>query len=109
MVRNQFGTATHDFINGTALTFDPYPLTYGFMKTTIDLPDEILHRVKIIAAQRKTTLKELVLQGLSLVVLSAPVEHEKRRQDALNRLVIALKARNTRPMVPLKRDAIYDR
>lgn len=34
------------------------------MKTTIDLPEEILHRAKIVAAQRKTTLKEMVLRGL---------------------------------------------
>jgi hypothetical protein len=38
------------------------------MKTTIDLPDEVLHRAKIVAAQRRTTLKELVLSGLDLVL-----------------------------------------
>jgi len=31
------------------------------VKTTIDLPEEILHRAKIVAAQRKTTLKDLVI------------------------------------------------
>ncbi len=30
------------------------------MKTTLDLPDDLLHRAKVVAAQRKTTLKELV-------------------------------------------------
>lgn len=38
------------------------------MKTTIDLPDEVLHRAKIVAAQRRTTLKELFLTGLELVM-----------------------------------------
>jgi hypothetical protein len=38
------------------------------MKTTIDLPDEILHRAKVIAAQRRTTLKELVIDGLDRVM-----------------------------------------
>ena len=79
------------------------------MKTTIDLPDDVLHRVKIIAAQRKTTLKELVLQGLKLVTQSPPLDGETMRQDALKRLVAGLKARNTRAMVPLKREEIYDR
>ena len=27
------------------------------MKTTIDLPDDILHRAKVMAAQRRTTLE----------------------------------------------------
>jgi hypothetical protein len=40
------------------------------MKTTIDLPDEVLHRAKIVAAQRRTTLKELFLSGLELVMRS---------------------------------------
>jgi hypothetical protein len=54
------------------------------MKTTIDLPDEVLHRAKIMAAQRRTTLKELFLRGLELVMKTeteAPV-----RQEALARL-----------------------
>lgn len=38
------------------------------MKTTIDLPDDLLHRAKVAAAQRKTTLKELVQTGLDWVL-----------------------------------------
>lgn len=38
------------------------------MKTTIDLPDEILERTKIAAAQRRTTLKNLVIEGLETVL-----------------------------------------
>lgn len=38
------------------------------MKTTIDLPEDLLHRAKIVAAQRKTTLKELVQTGLDWVL-----------------------------------------
>lgn len=34
------------------------------MKTTIDLPEEVLQRAKIAAIQRKTTLKELICQSL---------------------------------------------
>jgi hypothetical protein len=35
----------------------------GRMKTTIDLPEDVLHRAKVVAAQRRTTLKELFLSG----------------------------------------------
>jgi hypothetical protein len=38
------------------------------MKTTIDLPDEVLHRARVVAAQRRTTLKELFLSGLELAM-----------------------------------------
>lgn len=34
------------------------------MKTTIELPDEILQRAKITAIKRKTTLKDLICQSL---------------------------------------------
>ena len=40
------------------------------MKTTIDLPDELLQRAKVAAAQRRTTLKELVQTGLDWVLRS---------------------------------------
>ncbi len=40
----------------------------GFMKTTIDLSDELLKRSKIEAAKRRTTLKNLVTEGLELVL-----------------------------------------
>lgn len=43
------------------------------MKTTIDLPDEILERTKIAAAQRRTTIKNLVIEGLESVLR----HHEK--------------------------------
>lgn len=38
------------------------------MKTTIDLPDEILERTKIAAARRRTTLKKLVIEGLEAIL-----------------------------------------
>lgn len=79
------------------------------MKTTIDLPDEVLRKAKVFAAERRTTLRELVLQGLKLVT-EAPVEdEEKRRKAALRRLLKEMRADNTEPMVPLKREEIYER
>lgn len=54
------------------------------MKTTIDLPDELLQRAKVAAAQRRTTLKELVQTGLDWV-LRSDVEVPDRK-PALDRL-----------------------
>ena len=39
------------------------------MKTTIELPDVIVQRAKILAAERQVTLRELVLQGLEHVLM----------------------------------------
>lgn len=38
------------------------------MKTTIDLPDSILERTKIAAARRRTSIKNLVIEGLETVL-----------------------------------------
>jgi hypothetical protein len=54
------------------------------VKTTIDLPDAILHRAKVLAAQRRTTLKHLVIAGLDHV-LNSDMEAPDR-EDALARL-----------------------
>ena len=42
------------------------------MKTTIDLPDALLHLAKVTAARRRTTLKDLVVQGLEQVIHAPP-------------------------------------
>ena len=41
---------------------------YGHMKTTIELPDAILERTKVAAARRRTSMKNLVIQGLEMVL-----------------------------------------
>jgi hypothetical protein len=47
------------------------------MKTTIDLPEEMLHRAKVLAARRHSSLKELVIAGLDHVLgTSASASHE---------------------------------
>jgi len=40
----------------------------AFMKTTIDLPEDVLRRTKVAAAMRSTTLKNLVIKGLEMVL-----------------------------------------
>ena len=86
-----------------SLTLRPYDRIYGHMKTTIDLPDDVLHRAKVVAAQRRTTLKELFLSGLELVMKSdgdATV-----RQAALARLRQGLDLGGQ----PLTRDEAHER
>jgi hypothetical protein len=80
------------------------------VKTTIDLPEEILHRAKIVAAQRKTTLKELVIAGLTHALDTPPESENTKRRERAARLISALsKGRNTEPVGPLNRDDLYDR
>ena len=64
------------------------------MKTTIDLPEEVLHRAKIVAAQRRMTLKELFLSGLEQAI-NAEVGNQAR-EAALSRLRRGLKLGGTR-------------
>ncbi len=82
------------------------------MKTTIDFPDDLLHRAKIAAAQRKTTLKELVLQGLDYAIahpISRPDPEAERKARAATLIAALARGRNTEPVGRLNRDEIYDR
>ena len=79
------------------------------MKTTIDLPDEVLVKAKVFAAEQRTTLRDLVVRGLKLVTETPEPDDEKQRKAALKRLLEAMRASNTEPMVPLKREEIHDR
>lgn len=52
------------------------------MKTTIEVPDELYRRAKAEAALRGGTIKELVEEGLRLV-LAAPRKAQQRRRAGL--------------------------
>lgn len=73
------------------------------MKTTIDLPDDLLHRAKVAAAQRKTTLKDLVQTGLAWVL--RPEAAAPDHQAALARLQKGLRLGGQ----PLTRDQTLER
>lgn len=59
------------------------------MKTTIDLPDEVMRRAKITAIQRKTTLKDLICKSLLREIESPQADsndaesQRKKRASAL--------------------------
>ena len=73
------------------------------MKTTIDLPDEIFHRTKIAAAHRRTTIKNLVMEGLEKVL--SEEKASSYPADALARLRKGYHLGGS----PLTREEIYDR
>ena len=60
------------------------------MKTTIQLPDEMLTRAKVAAARRKTTLRVLVMEGLEQVLATdadaSPRERARKLFAAMDRL-----------------------
>lgn len=47
------------------------------MRTTLDIPDETYRQVKVFAAQRGTTVRQLVLDGLAIVARPAPKPAKK--------------------------------
>ena len=69
------GQASEEAKGSINLTLEPYSNIYSSMKTTIDLPESLLERSKIEAAKRRTTLKNLVIEGLE-VVLAAGCSEE---------------------------------
>jgi hypothetical protein len=79
------------------------------MRTTIDVPEELLHRAKIVAAQRKTTLKELVSIGLNYATRQPIPDAEAERKTTMKRLLQGMQAANAAPIMPLTREEIYKR
>lgn len=80
------------------------------MKTTIDFPDKLLHHAKVVAAQRRTTLRALVIEGLEDVTSAREDERaENKRKETFTRLLKAMRASNSEVMIPLTRKEIYDR
>ena len=79
------------------------------MKTTVDVPEALLVKAKMLAAEQRTTLRELVVDGLKRVTESRNEDTKKTRQSAMKRLLKEMQASNKVPMVPLKRHEIYER
>ena len=75
------------------------------MKTTIELPDALFHRAKVIAARRRTTLKELVVTGLEAVLSSGSLE-PMAPPDLADALSVG---HNTQSVGKLCREELYDR
>lgn len=54
------------------------------MKTTVDLPEDVLRKAKITAVERKTTLKELICQSL-IREIETPTNSHADAEDARKR------------------------
>jgi KaiC/GvpD/RAD55 family RecA-like ATPase len=78
-------------------------------KTTIDLPDDVLSKAKIVAASRGMTLRELVAEGLRLVTDTLPAEERQQREAELRDLLKTMRASNTEAMVLLTREKVQER
>jgi hypothetical protein len=79
------------------------------MKTTIDLPDELLQRAEMTAAECRTTVKELLIRGLNDAIDSTAESGELKRRERAGRLLGALQGRNTEPVGDFRREELYDR
>lgn len=75
------------------------------MKTTVDLPDGILERTKIAAARRRTSIKNLIIEGLETVL------REDVSADDTEAFVAAFSRGNNAgsPVGKVHRHEIYDR
>jgi hypothetical protein len=62
-----------------------------------------------VAAERSTTLKDIMVQALKLWLRAPAEDEEKKRQATVKRLLQAMRASNTESMLPFKREEIYDR
>jgi hypothetical protein len=52
------------------------------MRTTLDLPDDLMKRAKIAAVQRGSTLRDLVAEALRRLLAEQPVPKRKRMTEA---------------------------
>lgn len=73
------------------------------MKTTIELPDELLTRAKVAAARERRTLKELIIEGLEHVLNEG--SDAVVAEEALERLNKGYRLGGK----PLKRDQTHER
>ncbi len=75
------------------------------MRTTIDLPDPLLERVKISAAKQQTTMRGLVIKGLETILYQETEADPTATRSALQRLRKGFALGND----PLSRDQTHAR
>ena len=68
----------HSCRHKTGIVKSPVEPYLQAMKTTIELPDSIVRKAKVIAAERRTTLRALVVQGLEHVITEKHVSAKDR-------------------------------
>ncbi|MBN8460782.1 MAG: hypothetical protein J0M04_23365 [Verrucomicrobia bacterium] len=79
------------------------------MKTTVDLPDHILERTKIAAVRRRTSVKNLIIEGLETVLRDGSAD-ENPADDTEAFVAAFARGNNTEtPVGKVHRHEIYDR
>ena len=72
------------------------------MRTTIDIPDETYKRVKIFAAEKNSSVRQLVLDGLDLLML------QRNSQPPASRLKLPLVRSARTDTLEIDNEKIYD-
>ena len=82
---------------------------YVFMRTTLDIPEELFKAAKIQAAHEGVSLKAVFTRALERE-FAAPGADAASRGKRAKRLIEALsKGRNSRPIGRLRREELHDR
>lgn len=71
------------------------------MRTTIDIPDDIYRAIKVLAAERGDTVRDLVLEGLKVVSSAS-------QQPARNKFVVPLIPSTRTDKLVIDNETIYD-
>jgi hypothetical protein len=79
------------------------------MRTTFDIPDLLFKQAKHKAVSEGVPLKTLVESALQKEVAGNPPSLAARKKRAKALFTALDKARNKKPVGPLKRDTLYDR
>lgn len=63
---------------------DAYMCVYIFMRTSVDIPDDLYRRAKVYAAEHGKTLRQLIIDGLESQISpasDAPLPPPKNQAD----------------------------
>ena len=72
------------------------------MRTTIDIPDETYKSVKILAAEKNSSVRQLVLDGLDLLML------QRNSQPPASRLKLPLIRSSRTDTLEIDNEKIYE-
>jgi hypothetical protein len=72
------------------------------MRTTVDIPDETYRNIKMIAVEEKTTVKQMMLEGLDLLLL------RRTTRPPAKRLQLPLIRSTRTDMLEIDNDQIYE-
>jgi hypothetical protein len=72
------------------------------MRTTIDIPDETYRNLKMIAAEKNSTVRQIVLNGLDLIML------QRNSLPPAKRLKLPLIRSTRKDLLDIDNEKIYE-